>query len=232
VRESIQIVIHYLPALLRALPTTLELLGLSVLIALFLGLLLAWGKISKNKPAKIFSSVFISFMRGTPMMVQVLLIFILIPTIAYQNGVDTSSWDPFMYALIAYSLNLSAFFAEIYRSAYNGMDYRQIEAAESLGMTKLQVFRRVTVPQGAVIALPNLTNMTLEQMKNTSIAAVIGVYDIVARAQQLARNNYGVGQMQLYLTVGLIFWGLCLLILFVMNKVTKRISRGMVSEKA
>jgi His/Glu/Gln/Arg/opine family amino acid ABC transporter permease subunit len=232
VRESIQIVIHYLPALLRALPTTLELLGLSVLIALFLGLLLAWGKISKNKPAKIFSSVFISFMRGTPMMVQVLLIFILIPTIAYQNGVDTSSWDPFMYALIAYSLNLSAFFAEIYRSAYNGMDYRQIEAAESLGMTKLQVFRRVTVPQGAVIALPNLTNMTLEQMKNTSIAAVIGVYDIVARAQQLARNNYGVGQMQLYLTVGLIFWGLCLLILFVMNKVTKRISRGMVPEKA
>jgi His/Glu/Gln/Arg/opine family amino acid ABC transporter permease subunit len=231
-RESMQIIYHYLPALLRALPTTLELLGLSVLFALILGFFLAWGKISKNLPAKIISSVFISFMRGTPMMVQVLLIFILIPTIAYQHGMDTSSWSPFLYALIAYSLNLSAFFAEIYRSAYNGMDFRQIEAAESLGMTKIQVFRRVTMPQSAVIALPNLTNMTLEQMKNTSIAAVIGVYDIVARAQQLARNNYGSGQMQLYLTVGLIFWGLCLLILFVMNRVTKRLGRGMVLQKA
>ena len=224
--KSFEIIWHYLPALLQALPTTLELLGISVLAAVILGFFLAWAKLGKNPVAKTLSSVFISFMRGTPMMVQVLLIFIWVPLIAYDNGIDTGSWDPMIYALIAYSLNLCAFFAEIFRSAYMAIDYRQIEAAQSLGMSRIQTFRRVILPQGAASALPNLTNMSLEQMKNTSIAAVIGVYDILGKAQQLAKNNYGVGQMELYVTVGVIFWIMGLLILLVSNLVTARLNKG------
>lgn len=224
--NSFEIIRHYLPALMRALPTTLYLLFVSVVMAVILGFFLAWAKIGKNHILRAIASIFISFMRGTPMMVQVLLVFILVPTIAYNNGIDTSAWNPTVYALVAYSLNLAAFFAEIFRSAYMALDYKQIEAAQSLGMSGVQTFFRVILPQGAVVALPNLTNMSLEQMKNTSIAAVIGVYDILARAQQLAKNNYGVGQMELYLTVGVIFWILGLIILAISHLVTKKLDKG------
>jgi L-cystine transport system permease protein len=224
--NSFEIIRHYLPALLQALPTTLYLLFVSVAAAIVFGFLLAWAKIGKNRVLKLLSSIYISFMRGTPMMVQVLLVFILVPSIAFDHGIDTSSWSPTIYALLAYSMNLSAFFAEIFRSAYLSLDYKQIEAAQSLGMSPVQTFMRVIFPQGAAVALPNLTNMSLEQMKNTSIAAVIGVYDILAKAQQLAKNNYGVGQMELYLTVGVIFWVMGLIILLLSNMATRKLNKG------
>lgn len=226
---SLEIIIKYLPALIQALPTTLKLLLVSVVAAVILGFFLAWAKLGKNKLLKGLSGLLISFMRGTPLMVQILLIFIWVPQIAYSSGIKTNTWDPIIYAYIAYSLNLATFFAEIFRSAYIAIDYKQIEAAQSLGMNKLQVFRRVILSQGAVSALPNLTNMSLEQMKNTSIAAIIGVYDILGKAQQLAKNNYGVGQMELYITVGAIFWIMGLLILFVSHIAVRRLSTGMTS---
>ena len=160
------------------------------------------------------------------MMVQILLVFIMVPLFANDHGIDTGSWSPSIYAIVAFSLNMAAFFAEIYRSAYISLDYRQIEAAQSLGMGKVQIFRRVILPQGAATALPNLTNMSLELMKNTSIAAVIGVYDILGRASQLAKNNYGVGQMELYMTVAVLFWLIGLLIISVSNVATTRLNRG------
>ena len=222
---------HYLPVLLRALPATFEMLFISVLAALVLGFFLAWGKISKNPFARTFSSVFISFMRGTPMMVQILLIFILVPMYAYSHGIDTGAWDPIVYAIVSFSLNEAAFFAEIFRSAYASLDYGQIEAAQSLGMSRIQVFGRVILPQAAARALPNTTNMTLELMKNTSIASVIGVYDILGKAQQMAKNSYGVGQFELYIEVALIFWIIGLIILTGSNAVTARMNRGNASYK-
>lgn len=224
--NSFEIIWNYMPALMQAMPTTLYLLVVSVIAATILGFFLAWAKLSKHVVARVLSGVYISFMRGTPMMVQVLLIFILIPVIAYDNGIDTGSWSPSVYALVAYSMNLAAFFAEIFRSAYMAIDYKQIEAAQSLGMSRVQTFRRVILSQGAVTALPNLTNMSLEQMKNISIASVIGVYDILGRAQQLAKNNYGLGQLELYLTVGVIFWIMGLLILSFSNIATARLNKG------
>ena len=80
--KSIEVMRQYFPALMSALPATMELLLISVIIALFLGLLLAWGRLGKNKAANVISYVIISFMRGTPMMVQLLLVFILIPLVA------------------------------------------------------------------------------------------------------------------------------------------------------
>ncbi len=225
-KKSLEIIWRYLPALLQALPTTLYMLVVSVVIAAFLGFFLAWAKIGKNPVVKGLSSIFISFMRGTPMMVQLLLIFIWIPVICNDNGISTSSWNPVIYALVSFSLNMAAFFAEIFRSAYIALDYRQIEAAQSLGMGSVQTFRRVILPQGAASALPNLTNMSLELMKNTSIAAVIGVYDILGKAQQLVKNNYGVGQMELYITVGVIFWIMGLIILALSRLILKKIDKG------
>lgn len=223
--KSLSLMQRYFPAMMKALPTTLIVLFLAVVIAFFLGILLAWGRIGKNKPANVFCYVLISFMRGTPMMVQLLLIFILVPMILYSMGVDTSSLKPAVYAVIAFSINEACFFAEIFRSAYMSIDNGQIEAATSLGMGRMQIFRRVILPQGAMAALPNTTNMIIELMKNTSIASVIGVYDILGKAQQLGKNNYGVGQLELYIEAGIIFWLLGLLILFVSGRISAVINR-------
>lgn len=224
--NSLEIMKQYLLPLLGALPTTLYLLFTSVLIALVLGFLLTWAKIGKIHILRGIANLFISFMRGTPMMVQVLLTFILVPLIAFQNGVDTSKWDPINYAIVAFGLNEAAFFAEIFRSAYLSLDHGQIEAAESLGMSRMQVFRRVILPQGAAAALPNTTNMTLELMKNTSIAMVIGVYDIMGKAVQLGKNNYGVGQEELYFEVAVAFWVLGLIIQAISNNASDRLNKG------
>lgn len=223
--KSLKIMQQYFPALMSALPATMQLLIISVVIALFLGLLLAWARLSKNRAASLISYVIISFMRGTPMMVQLLLIFILIPLIAYSNGIDTSSLSPSVYAIISFSINEACFFAEIFRSAYQSIDSGQMEAASSLGMGRMQIFRRVILPQGAIAALPNTSNMIIELMKNTSIASVIGVYDILGKAAQLGKNNYGRGQLELYIEAGIIFWILGLIILFISNLIQERISR-------
>ena len=223
--KSLKIMQQYFPALMSALPATMQLLIISVVIALFLGLLLAWARLSKNMAASLISYVIISFMRGTPMMVQLLLIFILIPLIAYSNGIDTSSLSPSVYAIISFSINEACFFAEIFRSAYQSIDSGQMEAASSLGMGRMQIFRRVILPQGAIAALPNTSNMIIELMKNTSIASVIGVYDILGKAAQLGKNNYGRGQLELYIEAGIIFWILGLIILFISNLIQERISR-------
>ncbi len=229
--KSLEIMEHYFPALMRSLPTTFSLLFLSVIIALVLGFFLAWAKLCSNKILKVLSGIFISFMRGTPMMVQILLIFILVPMLAYEHGIDTSSWNPQFYAIVAFALNEAAFFAEIFRSAYLSLDYGQLEAAESLGMSRFQVFCRVILPQSAASALPNTTNMTLELMKNTSIASVIGVYDILGKATQLAKNNYGAGQFELYIEVAFLFWIIGLLILAISNAMTAKLNRGNASYK-
>ncbi len=223
--KSLKIMQQYFPALMSALPATMQLLIISVVIALFLGLLLAWARLSKNMAASLISYVIISFMRGTPMMVQLLLIFILIPLIAYSNGIDTSSLSPSVYAIISFSINEACFFAEIFRSAYQSIDSGQMEAASSLGMGRMQIFRRVILPQGAIAALPNTSNMIIELMKNTSIASVIGVYDILGKAAQLGKNNYGRGQLELYIEAGIMFWILGLIILFISNLIQERISR-------
>jgi len=199
---------------------------ISVVIALAFGLLLTMGKLSRNKIVRAVCTVYISFMRGTPMMVQVLLVFILIPLIAFQNGANIGSWNNIIYAIIAFTLNEAAFYAEIFRSAYNSLDRGQIEAALSLGMSRMQVFTRVILPQGAASALPNTTNMTIELMKNTSIASVIGIYDLLGQAQQLAKNSYGVGQIQLYIFVALMYWVIGLIILSISNFATNRLNKG------
>lgn len=224
--KSLDIMKHYFPALLKALPTTFGLLFISVIIAIVLGFFLTWAKIGKNKLLQIIASTFISFMRGTPMMIQILLIFILIPLLAYEHGLDVSFLNPQIYAIIAFSLNEAAFFSEIFRSAYIALDHGQIEAAQSLGMSGFQILYRVILPQGAASALPNLSNMTLELMKNTSIASVIGVYDILGKASQLAKNNYGVGQLELYLEVAFMFWIIGLFILSISNRMTAYLNRG------
>lgn len=210
---------------LSALPITVEILFLSVAIALVIGMILTYAKVGKNKIAKFIANVYISFMRGTPMIVQLLLAFIGIPLMLNSFGIETSGWNNMIYAIISFSLNEAAFFAEIFRSAYLDIDKGQIEAGESIGMTKLQVFTRIIFAQAAAKALPNTVNMIIELMKNTSLGIAIGVTDLMGKAVQISYNNYGVGQTEVFIVAGFIYWIMGVILTVISSNVTARLNK-------
>ncbi|MFT8888670.1 MAG: amino acid ABC transporter permease [Ethanoligenens sp.] len=214
-----------LPALIVSLPVTFFVLFVSVAIALLLGLLLALQKMSRNPAARIISSVYISFMRGTPMVVQILIVFISVPLLLNNFGISTDGWNNMIYAIFAFSLNEAAFFAEIFRSAYTAIDKGQIEAAQSVGMSKSQVFLHVILPQGSAFALPNTTNMIIELMKNTSLGLAIGVVDLMGQAKQISLNNYGVGQTEVFVAAAVMYWIITAILLTVSHSITKWLNR-------
>lgn len=224
--KSLEVMKEYFPVLLKALPMTFYLLFASVFISVVLALLLTWARISRHRVINMIAGIYVSFMRGTPMMVQLLIIFIFIPMLFRELGISTSSWNNSVYAVIAFSLNMAAFFCEIFRSAYLSIERGQIEAAESLGMNSIQTFFRVILPQAAASALPNTTNMTIELMKNTSIAMAIGVYDIMGKGVQLAKNNYGIGQKEIFILIAVMFWIIGLIFLVLSNYVTGKLNKG------
>lgn len=223
--QDLEFMIEKVPILLNALPATLKILAISVGIALIIGIILTYAKLSKNRIVRSLAALYISFMRGTPMIVQILLSFIGIPLILGALGISTQGWDNMIYAIFSFSLNEAAFYAEIFRSAYLDIDKGQIEAGESIGMTKFQIFRRIIFPQAAASALPNTTNMTIELMKNTSLGMAIGVVDIMGMAKQVSYNSYGVGQTQIFIVVAFLYWILGLIFMVISSLVTKRLNR-------
>ncbi len=221
-----QIVLEKLPVLFSALPLTFELLFLSVAIAFVLALLLTAAKLSSHKVLRGFASVYISFMRGTPMIAQILITFIGIPILFREVfGISTAGWNNMVYAVVAFSLNEAAFFAEIFRSAYLAIDRGQMEAGQSIGMNRWQVFRRIIFPQAAASALPNTTNMVIELMKNTSLGMAIGVVDLMGMAKQVSYNTMGVGQTSIFLAVAVLYWLIGIVFMVISSKVTQHLNR-------
>lgn len=223
--KTLEFMFIKIPTILNALPATLEMLFLSVVIALVIGILLTYAKVGKNRGAKFLASIYISFMRGTPMIVQILLAFIGIPIILNSLGIVTKGWNNMIYAIIAFSLNEAAFFAEIFRSAYLDIDKGQIEAGKSIGMTEAQIFRRIIFPQTAASALPNTTNMIIELMKNTSLGMAIGVIDLMGMAKQISYNNYGVGQTETFIVTAFLYWIMGSILMVISSMITARLNR-------
>lgn len=224
--KGIQIALDNLPYLVQALPNTFYILFVSVAIAFVLGLGLTWMKVCRFRILRAVAGVYISFQRGTPMIAQILIVFIAMPMILQSLGINTIGIQTSLYAIIAFSMNEAAFFAEIFRSAYLAIEKGQIEAGQSIGMNRFQIFRRIILPQAAASALPNTTNMIIELMKNTSLGMAIGVVDLMAKANQLALNNYGVGQMEIFIAAGIMYWLIGIVFMVISDLFTKWLNRS------
>ncbi|MGE4354110.1 MAG: amino acid ABC transporter permease [Oscillospiraceae bacterium] len=211
--KSIEAFFVSLPKLLTVLPATILLFIAIVCMGILLGLLLAFVRIGKKKILKAIVAVFISFERGTPLLIQIMIVYFGLRAILVNGFGITGAvrWNAAYFAFIAYGLNLSAFLSETFRGAYLSIERGQIEAAESIGMTKFQVFRRVILPQGARIALPNMGNLLLDDFKAISLAFSIGVIEIMGRGTGLANAARGVGAIGIYSAVALVYWVICFL---------------------
>lgn len=213
---DVRLVVKLIPDLLTYLPVTLNLTLISMIFGLALGLILALIKIKKVPILYQLSLVFISFMRGTPILVQLYLSYAGIPLllkyINYYNGTsyNINAVPNLFFILFALSLNEAAYNAETIRGAILSVDSGQIEAAQSLGMTYGQMLRRIIIPEAFVVALPTLGNSLIGLMKGTSLAFVVSVVEITAQSRILAGNNLRF--FESYCAIALIYWGMTILI--------------------
>lgn len=155
--------------------TTLALFALTLLFALPLGLLVSFARMSHIKPIQWITKLYLLIMRGTPLMLQLIFFF-------YCIDVGLSR---FQTAVIAFSFNYAAYFAEIFRSGIEGVSNGQREAANVLGFTKSQTFYRIILPQVIKKILPPMNNEFMTLVKDTALAQIIGVFEISALANKI-----------------------------------------------
>lgn len=204
------------PQILGKLPTTIGLTLLGALFGLILGLLFAIVKIRRVPVLYRIQALFVSFLRGTPILVQLLLSYYGIPMllrkINLEFGLDWNidSVPAAVFVVTAFAFNEAAYASETIRAAIQSVNAGEIEAARSLGMTESQVYRRVIIPNAAVIATPTLINSLIGLTKGTSLAFNAGITEMFYQAQIISGNDYR--YFERYVAVSLIYWAISFLI--------------------
>ena len=203
--------------LLKGLGSTCLIFALTLLLSLPLGLLVCFGRMSRFKPLQYVVRFFISILRGTPLMLQLMAIMF---GPYYLFGLNMGSDWKFWACAIGFILNYAAYFAEIYRSGIQSIPRGQYEAAEVLGYTKVQTFMKIVLPQVIKRILPAMGNEVITLVKDTSLAFVLGIMEMFSAAKALAASEVS---MVPYAIAALIYWVFCLLIEFILNRVEKRL---------
>lgn len=178
--------IYILNELLGGLLVSIGIFFLTLLFALPLGLLVAFGRMSKNIVVRSIFQVYISIMRGTPLMLQLLVCFF---GPYYIFGIHISSSYRFIAVIMAFSLNYAAYFAEIYRAGIQSIPAGQYEAAQVLGYTPCQTFCRIILPQVIKRIIPPVTNEVITLVKDTSLAFSLSVLEMFTIAKQIASSQ-------------------------------------------
>lgn len=200
----------------RGVPTSFAILLVSCIIGLPLGFLIAIARYKRVKVVSQICAFIVSFIRGTPMVVQIYVCYSVLPTLLNiyfkNNNIDFNVFDipPILYAFFVFILSTMALSSEVFRSALIGVDKGQMEAARATGLTSFQAYRRIIIPQALVSALPNLCNLVVNSFKGTSLVFIMGVQDITA----IARTGAGMTfcYIEAYLDIFLVYLVLCFII--------------------
>lgn len=203
--------------LLDGLQLTVLIFFVTLLGALPLGVVVALARMSRFKPLSLVAQFYISILRGTPLMLQLMAIMF---GPYYLFGLEMGTDWKFGACAIGFILNYAAYFAEIYRSGIQSIPRGQYEAASVLGYTKAQTFMKIVLPQVIRRILPAMGNEIITLVKDTSLAFVLGIMEMFNAAKALAAREVS---MVPYAIAALIYWLFCLLIEFVMNKIEKRL---------
>ncbi|WP_417900914.1 amino acid ABC transporter permease [Bacillus haimaensis] len=205
-----------LPLVKGALTYTIPLTLISFYIGLVIAVLTALARISSVKPLQIIARIYVSIIRGTPLLVQLFIIFYGLPSI----GVTI---DSFPAAVIGFSLNLGAYASEIIRAAILSTPKGQWEAAYSMGMTYPQALKRIILPQASRVSIPPLSNSFISLVKDTSLASLILVTEMFRKAQEIAATNYEF--LLLYTQAAALYWIICFLLSLVQGQLERRLDR-------
>ena len=192
--------------------------ALTLIFSLPLGLLISFGRMSKNKILSLIVRFYISVMRGTPLMLQLFVVYF---GPYFLFGIRISSDYRFWAAIIGFVLNYAAYFAEIYRAGIESMPIGQYEAAKVLGYSRSQTFIRIILPQVIKRILPPVTNEVITLVKDTSLAFVISVAEMFSAAKAIAAAQASVTAL---VVAGVFYYVFNLVVALSMDKIEKKLS--------
>ena len=214
-----------IPKLVEKIPITLELAGLAFLISIILGLLIAVVRFKQIKGLNQLAKVFLSIIRGTPMLIQLYVAYYGIPAILkfinslFNAGIDTNIVPKIVYAFLALGIYQSAFTSETIRAALLSVDKGEIEAAQAMGMTYPQILRRIIIPEALENAMPGIANSLIGLVKGTSLASTCGIIEITYQNSLLAGRDYR--YLEGYVALAIIYW----IITIILEQIFKFIER-------
>jgi His/Glu/Gln/Arg/opine family amino acid ABC transporter permease subunit len=203
-----------IPKVAAGIPVSLSIAAVAFLAGLLIGFALALVKIYKVPMLARIGSVYVSFVRGTPLLVQIFLSYYGIPLVLryfgakYGWALDLAGIPAILFMYVSFSLNVGAYLSETIRASILSVPKGQAEAAQSIGMTTAQALRRIILPQAMVVALPNLGNTFIALLKDTSLAFAASVQEIIGQAKIAAARSSKF--FEAYIVAALFYWLICI----------------------
>jgi L-cystine transport system permease protein len=214
---------------LGGIPTTLALTFITMMFSIPLAFFMAKSRLEKKKVSGKLVTGYVSLIRGTPVVLQILFLYSLLPSFlnyliksVLQLDYNIFKVNPILYAFLVFILNNTAVLSEVFRSALMTVNHGQMEAALSCGLSRRQAYIRIILPQAAVAALPNICNTTISLLKSTSLAFMMSVQDITAIAK--VKAAYGYNYIEAYLVIALIYIIVCTVVQILFQLVEGRLS--------
>lgn len=201
--ENVSLVMKYMPFLLRGLEYTLIVSIAAIAIAVCVGVLLSLLRLTKNKILNGFVNIYVSFVRGTPVIVQIFIIYYVIA----MMGIDVSA---LLSGIIALSLNSGGFMSEIIRGGLSAIPQGQYESALALGMPKRKIWLRIIFPQVFNTVTPQLTSEFINVIKVSPMLSIISVVELTRAAQRLVTQTYVT--LPFYIAIGIMYFIVCALL--------------------
>lgn len=205
-----------LPMLEGALYYSIPLTLISFALGMILAVLTALARLSNISILRGIARFYVSAVRGTPLLVQLFIIFYGLPTLGIK-------FDPFPSAIIAFSLNKGAYSSEIVRAAIQSIPKGQWEAGYSIGMTYSQALKRIILPQATRVSIPPLANSFISLVKDTSLASLILVTEMFRKAQEIAATNYEF--LLMYMEAAVLYWIICFILSIIQGRIENRLDR-------
>lgn len=213
---NVDLMINSLPLLIVGAGITIQITAISVGLGLIIGMFVGIARICNVKVLRALATVYIDFLRGTPLLVQIFLIYFALPMVVGQRV------DPFIAAITACGINSGAYIAEIFRAGIQAIDEGQMEAGRSLGMSWVQTMRYIIVPQAFKNVIPPLGNEFIALLKDSSLVSVIGFEELTRRGQLIIARTYG--SLEIWITVALIYLVMTLTISRFVSYMEKRLA--------
>lgn len=225
--------IKIIPSILKGVPVCLEITAVSFIFGVLIGILVALIRIYKVKVLSQLAAVYVSFTRGTPLLVQILITYyglpILFRWVNYKFGLSISinKIPAVYYMFFCYSFCIGAYLSEMFRAAILSVDPGQMEACYSIGMSTTTGMMRIVLPQAFTNAIPNLGNTFVTLIKDTSLAFTAAICEVMGQAKIIAGRDSKF--LEAYIVAALIYWAMCLLcepIIKRLERYSRRFERG------
>lgn len=219
---SLERVVQYFPKILAGFPTTLLIVAVAMLVGILIGIMVAFVRMNRIPVLHQIAGIYISFVRGTPQIVQLFLVYYGVPVLVNALfGLNINRLDAIYFVLAAYRLNEGAYLSELFRGGLDAVPAGQYEAGYAIGLTKVQTFLRVVAPQASRIVLPSLGVELIQLFQGTTLASSVGVRDLMGRAQLMATTTRH--STENYFCAAMIFVVISIFLEFLFQKINKRL---------